>query len=340
MFRLFELGPSFFILTFIFALSVNLQAQTDIFLEYPWLTDEVDPSDCDGEKITEYDLGSFAFVVVEKASEEFLYFETGQLFCTGSSSFSCVQAYGFSSNQIGLEFECTNSSTNMQSACDSDVIAENLLNEFPWLDTYVNFENCTDESVIVFQNGVHKYLAVRSPVVSQFFYQDGSVLCNNSASFDCATAYGFNDADIITQFTCGQGGSFCVNGVAVSGIYTFDFLSFGLCQFWDEEVIDLIGLDDNCYINPDGLERCLEGEIKIDDDGSFAFGYTSSGQSVNGGIEISGGSGSGTLVEEDGAYLTCYNNGECMPANLDVSLDRISFDVEIEGCPVRIGGYR
>ncbi len=319
--------------------SINAQSN-DIFDKYSWLETIVDPADCDGEVISEYNLGPFAFVLVSSDSDEYLYFETGQLFCTGSSSFSCVQAYGFTDNQIGLQFECMNTNTNSQSACDAEALAEELYQEFPWLDGLVNLENCTDESVVVFQQDVHKYLAVRSPLGTQFYYQDGSLLCSNSSSFDCATAYGFSDVDIITQFVCGQSGSFCINGIAVTGLYTIDFLDFASCSFFDEETIDLIGENTDCFMD-NGVERCLNGEIKFDMNGEYTFGFTVSGPGPNGGLQVSGGSGSGVLVEDNGNYLNCNPSGTgCYPAKIEVSQNRVSFEVLIEDCFVRIGGYK
>lgn len=340
MFRTTLLSPSIF-LFILFSFAIQSQAQSnDIFTKYDWLEDLVDPADCDGEKILEYNLGAFAFVLVSGDSDEYLYFETGQLFCTGSNSFSCIQAYGFSDSQIGLEFECMNGSNNVQSACDAVALADELYDEFPWLDGLVELYNCTDESVIVFQQDVHKYLAVRSPMGTQFYYQDGSLLCSNSSSFDCATAYGFTDADIISQFLCGQSGSFCIDGIAVSGVYTIDFLDFPSCSFFAEQTIDLIGLNTNCYMD-NGVERCLNGEIKFEMDGSYSFGFTISGPGPNGGLQVSGGQGSGIMIEDNGTFLNCNPSGNgCYPANIEVSQNRVSFEVLIEDCFVRVGGYQ
>ncbi len=67
---------------------------TPAFFEtYPWLVDVVDPTSCDNERISIYDLGSYAFIFVETANSSTLYFETGAFYCANSPSYDCLVAY-------------------------------------------------------------------------------------------------------------------------------------------------------------------------------------------------------------------------------------------------------
>ena len=63
------------------------------FETYPWLVDLVNPSSCNNERISIYDLGSFAFIFVETENSSILYFETGALYCTNSANYDCLAAY-------------------------------------------------------------------------------------------------------------------------------------------------------------------------------------------------------------------------------------------------------
>jgi len=93
----------FFFLT---CFSSGLFAQPEVIVEYPWLLEISDFGDCNQINVTEYDLGPFAYVVVETQAGTDLYFENGSLFCSTSETFDCVEAYGLQESDIGLEFGC------------------------------------------------------------------------------------------------------------------------------------------------------------------------------------------------------------------------------------------
>jgi len=65
----------------------------EFFETYPWLADLVNPSNCNNDRISIYDLGSYAFIFVETETSSTLYFETGAFYCANSPSYDCLAAY-------------------------------------------------------------------------------------------------------------------------------------------------------------------------------------------------------------------------------------------------------
>ena len=71
-----------------------------IFDNYIWLSNYIDESDCEGDRITVYQSGSFVYLLIESKGETTMYNEDGLFYCQDFGSFSCVDAYGFTSSQI------------------------------------------------------------------------------------------------------------------------------------------------------------------------------------------------------------------------------------------------
>jgi len=94
------------VLFFLTCFSSGLFAQPEVIVDYPWLLEISDFSDCEEINVTEYDLGPYAYVVVETQTGTDLYFENGSLFCSNSSTFDCVVAYSLQETDIGLEYGC------------------------------------------------------------------------------------------------------------------------------------------------------------------------------------------------------------------------------------------
>lgn len=314
-------------------LPILSKAQSDpIFVKYPWLEGIVETGIlCQGEIITEYDLGPFAFIDIQRGIDQFFYFEDGTLFCQGTTGFDCVEAYGLNSTQVGLTFLCP--------APPIGTGPCGLGCQFPWLENLLDFDNCSDGSVEVYQRGIHKFLNVNDGVSSRFYYQDGTVYCTNSSNNNCSSLYGFTPADIVEDFQCESSAEYCIGDSTLIGVYTLDYIQYGPCPFWDQSTIDLRGLGTNCYTD-NGIERCLNGTIVIGVNETFDFNYSESGPAPGGGISISGGSGAGTLIKEgDGTEYFCYGT-DCKPTDFFANGNRVEFDLELEGCPVRVGGYR
>ena len=76
-----------------------------IFIEYPFLGDILDPSDCEGI-VTVYESGTFRVIFVETSGMNIMYNTSGLLYCTDSPGFSCAEAYGFTDNDIIDVWDC------------------------------------------------------------------------------------------------------------------------------------------------------------------------------------------------------------------------------------------
>ncbi len=83
-----------------------------LFAEYPWLSDFVNPSDCNGETITVYRNGVYNFIYIESENKGVLYFQDGTFYCQESPSLNCRMAYNLQN------IEATWSCNNGRPACD------------------------------------------------------------------------------------------------------------------------------------------------------------------------------------------------------------------------------
>lgn len=300
-----------------------------LFDKYDWLIDQVNPDDCAQTKIVEYDLGHYSFVDISYPGGADFFFQDGSLFCQSNPGYDCVLAYGFGPSDIGMQFECSGIPPDPCTGLSCD---------YPWLKGILDLNDCTSGKVDVYQSGTHRYLNVTTDTEIKLYYQDGTCYCTSSAGYDCPSLYGFTANDLVESQGCTTPATYCIGDSILIDTFQMDFIEFGPCQYEIGSDVDLVGTGEDCVII-DNLERCLNGQIIVDADGSFSIWYNLRGPSAGGGITVSGGSGSGTLIKENGAFLFCYGT-DCKPANLVVTEDRIEFDIEIEFCLARFGGYR
>jgi|GEM_PF-3164997 len=90
--------------------------------KYPWLNDLVEPFNCFGATIREYDNGAYAFLTVEEGSWLRLYYEDGSLFCTDRENFSCVEAYGL--EDVTAIWNCGNGNQFQKEEASKKLVAE------------------------------------------------------------------------------------------------------------------------------------------------------------------------------------------------------------------------
>ena len=65
------------------------------FLDYPWLTNYINPNDCSSnESVQIYDFGGYSFVIVQTNGTTTMYFEDGTFYCQDSPGYSCASLYG------------------------------------------------------------------------------------------------------------------------------------------------------------------------------------------------------------------------------------------------------
>jgi len=85
------------IVTCIEEISFSTEEIHPIFIEYPFLSTLVDPTNCQESFIEAYDLGSYAFLFIKTADNQGqLYFENGDFYCQDAANFDCRAAYNLS----------------------------------------------------------------------------------------------------------------------------------------------------------------------------------------------------------------------------------------------------
>jgi len=82
-------------------------------------------------------------------------------------------------------------------------VSNPLITEYPWLNDLVNFNDCTNENISVYQNGIYKYLLVTDASGTSTLYNDsGQFYCQNQPNYNCVAAY--NLGSPIDSWTCGD----------------------------------------------------------------------------------------------------------------------------------------
>ena len=78
----------------------------EIFSEFSWLSDIVNPTACNGETINVYQLGDFKYVYISSATDGLLYFQDGTFYCMDAPNYNCRNVYGLS--RIIATWNCEN----------------------------------------------------------------------------------------------------------------------------------------------------------------------------------------------------------------------------------------
>ena len=117
----------------------------------------------------------------------------GTVYCEDGGT-DCRQFYGLTGGQS--IFSCSASS-------EVDLFAL-----FPFLSSIVDVNNCQGEVIEYFRNqDNNEFLCVVEENTRTWYYPNGVIACISDGSFDCPTAYGFGDMELIEIFICdGTGG--------------------------------------------------------------------------------------------------------------------------------------
>lgn len=67
-----------------------------VFTEFPFLAAYVDENNCSSEQLTVYSAGTHNYIHVETPNSGKLYYQSGDLFCTDSPGYNCVELYNLS----------------------------------------------------------------------------------------------------------------------------------------------------------------------------------------------------------------------------------------------------
>ena len=100
-----------------------------IFNQFSWLSEIVDPSACNGEMITVYQIGSFQFIYIVSSSGSSLYFQDGTFYCSDAPNYDCRTAYGLS--RVEATWRCENFELPASEDRTKDRLSPSVFNVFP-----------------------------------------------------------------------------------------------------------------------------------------------------------------------------------------------------------------
>jgi len=189
---LFLLSISFLFL-FTGMSSVSSQSQAD----FPFLADEINPNNCcNNETVILYSTPAADFIYIQNNEECFggggrLFLGDGTFYCEDNRTTTCLDFYGLSNGTVLYE-------------CTSDTPGNiDLFDRFPFLSSVVDVNNCGGEMFDFFRNELgHEFLCIVDGETRTWYYGTGQVACIGSPTFDCVSAYGFTDMELIETFVC------------------------------------------------------------------------------------------------------------------------------------------
>lgn len=221
----------------------------------------------------------------------------------------------FSVNGVGGSVQSIYNSATVQSPCptisyqfevklktdcgETGEIGENvaLFTDYPWLTEFVNPNNCSTESVELYQTGIFFYLLVKDGNgVETLYNASGQFYCQNANNYDCVAA--FNLGSPIDSWTCGD--MEIMPPVEECGANTGTFF-FRACD--DGQTFFFIGLNDGTIYDPYFAEGL---SFEVIDGQRVQFNY------------VDAGFDSPCSIAEKAITLTCVeaidipiNNGDC-----------------------------
>ncbi len=232
----------------------EISALTLLAEAYPWIF-SLGLTDClEVAEIWEYvsQTGyNYIYVIAQdgSGSNNVLYNESGQLYCTESGNYDCLAAYGltqgvrvWSCDEIppcicagtydpvcgsdGNTYinsclaECEGIINYTAGACDDDY--NPLLEDYPWVSSVLGPLNCnTYDSVTEYSSNGYQYLYFDATQGNSVLYNaSGQLYCTETGNYDCIAAYGFTNGNVIwlcDDVVCDcfgdEGSIVCANGV-------------------------------------------------------------------------------------------------------------------------------
>ncbi len=212
----------------------------EIFTEYPWLSDIIDPNDCEGITIELYQFGGtiFPYVIIDGVGT--LYSNTGLQYCRDFAGFNCIDAYGLGSplstwtcddqaDDCGcttpLIAVCGVDGNTYDSAClaecagvevdytgECTTTTDDIFTEYPILSMLVDPNDCDGSTVSIYQIFGSLFYFVSSPTSNILYNQLGDRYCQDYPNFSCLDAYGIDDTNLVDSWTCNQK-TVCYTGI-------------------------------------------------------------------------------------------------------------------------------
>ncbi len=197
----------------------------EIFVDYPWLSDLVNPANCSNEQITEYKTGSGSiFLLVTTPLSSITYNTSGQVWCTSTPTYNCQSFYTI--DEVIRVWDCNGSIVidqdedgtpfpedpddndpcipdNTVANCDTNIVVERptIFIEYPWLTDLVDVNDCEGVSILAYQSGSFIYVLVDTPSSSILYNEQGNLYCTNGTGLNCLDFYVVSDT--LNTWQCG-----------------------------------------------------------------------------------------------------------------------------------------
>lgn len=176
----------------------SMGTDDQIFLDFPFLSDLVDPVDCEGTRIEVYLVGSGYFLYVENEEGGTLYYQDGTLYCRSSSSLDCVEFYG-----LGLPdsvWECGGGGSGGSGGSPPEIFTD-----YPWLSSIIDPNDCEGVEVELYEFGNQVFPYVITDDSAILYSNTGQVYCRSALpAFDCISIYGLSAP--VDRWSCDGGG--------------------------------------------------------------------------------------------------------------------------------------
>jgi len=156
------------------------------------------------------------YLFIDNGTEARLFNADGILYCTNTATYNCQDFYQV--QELITSWNCGSSSTGGNTGGSSTGSGNTggstghtggnntqstpaIFTSYPWLTQHVNPSNCFTDRVIVFVNGIYKYIQVETPNGDVLYTESGQVYCTGGPGYHCPTLYGFTQIE--TSWSCG-----------------------------------------------------------------------------------------------------------------------------------------
>jgi len=190
-----------FIFNFIFLFFLSYNASGQSVADYPWLVDILNQENCCfNNEVVLYEMGEHEFIYV--ANDEnctgtggTLYNTAGSIWCESRADLDCVSFYDLTLK--ATIFQCDQTSEF------------DFLTVYPWLNQLVNLNDCCHNSTLTAYRDAnnHEFICIGtdpncSTQTERWYYQDGTLFCQNGVNYNCPSIYGFNEMEVFANWVC------------------------------------------------------------------------------------------------------------------------------------------
>ena len=170
-------------------------SEPEIFTEYPWLSDLIDPTNCEDEQVTVYQSNVHHFLYVQRGTSAELYYQDGTFYCRDGENRDCRSLYNLT--EVSATWTC-NSVDNRE--------VGPLFIDYPWLLDIATPNTCLSKSISEFDVGNHSFIYIfESAANGTLYLDDGTFYCQDRPHYNCLEAYGLRTDMIARTWRCLEG---------------------------------------------------------------------------------------------------------------------------------------